>query len=322
VIDTCKDLGLELSISSLNIGLKFILSLDPIRHTDLQVSTRNDILRKKKVPRQLEDAYNLAANYVVKHKVVNQHQKQVSFIGHADVLLNNKNNKKGTQQSNDKQTQNNGKKKSKDTKTKIICWGCGANSHTKDKCNNFDRWPIFAQECAERAMKKAQSGNDQQELNTFGFNDLQQICVAVDTTVSEDVLVSANALSREDIILIGGTTTNIFCNVKLLTDFRGEDNYILVKGMGGKTLKTNVSGYCKPFGREWVQKDATVNILSFGYMEDRYKIEYIQNGGFQLIFKIIIIYSRKHLSIPLDHLYTSLIVNNILLQQWKLYQSV
>jgi hypothetical protein len=75
------------------------------------------------------------------------------------------------------------------------------------------------------------------------------------------------------IILDNCSTTDIFCNRKILSNIRDADTTLKIHCNAGSKVIRKV-GTLHNYGMVWYSKDAISNILSLAQVEDRFPVKY------------------------------------------------
>eukprot|EP01033_Poteriospumella_lacustris_P011150 gene11150-7933_t len=270
---------------------QFIMSLDPARFADLQVTFRNKVLS---CPDTLEDAYLVASEWVI---VPRQSPGNKSITGHAAFHIqtaahafitkshdpkNQKDKKREDKRDKPKEKEAE-KQKDKKIIPKTPCRACGQK--------HFKRF--LEQQSAEGAMVTQSSTgviedeDDNDAMLTeyakqFKTNSVQFNLVVNEVRVSESVLIAGQDLSGNTVLLDNQATKGVFGNTKLLSNIRSIRTSTTFSGVGG-TIKTNQVGFFKPM-QLWVHvaEGLGFNVLSFSEVEQKHNINYVRKEAFHV----------------------------------------
>ena len=90
---------------------------------------------------------------------------------------------------------------------------------------------------------------------------------------SEFSAVQGNAEMRNWVLLDSQSTVDLFCNPKLVTDIREEDDQLILATNAGNLI-TNQKATVPGYGKVWFKEEAMTNVFSLANMEKRHHITY------------------------------------------------
>ena len=256
-------------------AIDFIKGLDRNRYAafiaDLENSTNAyGILN---YPENLLAAYTMASNFQVVRAVTSGSNANAVFLSSADYAPKNKakNNKKNSewtksdQRKSEKKSNHSGEMKSH-KKPPSPCEIC-AGDHWNRDC------PMLAK-CKKHLDKK--KSNKAKETVVVAVED-QESDYESDTCFTlieaQTILASSSTkLCKHDVLLDNQATTSIFREASLLSNIREGDYSLVIQGIGGCEVKTNLIGDFGAFGPVNYCPDAIANVLSFAEVKDNHRV--------------------------------------------------
>lgn len=115
---------------------------------------------------------------------------------------------------------------------------------------------------ADKALLTKTAGLSPAE-DDYDYEDERDVAYVM---TSETVL-----FSRDDVLLDGQASVNVFCNQKLLRNVRRSDKDVILNGVqsGVDGVKINQEGDFEDVGKVYYSNKSTANILSYAVMVDQ-----------------------------------------------------
>ena len=253
----------------------FINKLDANKYGNLKKELQNDYAKgKNNYPGTVLEAYKLLTNYRYEKRNGNSNYFR---RGNQNALAFN-------------QTGNNGNQNNRNNKREIKCYNCGEIGHIAPKCPKKKETQNTNVE-GETASTGTNNNNDESktsrenvEENDFGFlimqtgkekDSIEEIKIKGDVQLLNKM--EANDL-RELLLLDNQSTTDLFCDKKLLRDIKQVQGSCTIITNGGQ-ITTNKKGYLKNYGYVWYHPEAITNILSLSNVIKKYKVTFNSVNG-------------------------------------------
>jgi hypothetical protein len=182
----------------------------------------------------------------------------------------------------------NGKGDSNDWHKDATCHECGKKGHICPNCPNFNKTVTDDDDddaadkkaAKKKSYKKKKAKKDKKQV-AFSQQEADDDESAIESSDNESDsdfsfcnttnMLKANL--RSMILLDNQSTTDLFCNRRLVSKVWTCKESMTIEGNGG-TLTTNQKALIKNYGKVWFHKDAITNILSLKRVTEKYRVTY------------------------------------------------
>ena len=259
------------------LAYAFIYRLDYNRYQGMKKELMNDYAKgKDNYPTTVLDAYNLIVNYKYDRR-----QRPATSNDTEGLSFNQQGETSGNRFRN------------------VTCYNCGEKGHIAPNCTKKQRDTTNNTNGEETSGEEEKTAT-KQEKTVFFQDDVDeedelQFCTVdqletsesdstgefcfVDVNETHIAFASKNKLDLRNVLLLDNqSTTDLFCNEKILHNIREVAGKCTVVTNGG-TIETRLKGTLKGYGEVWYHPGAITNILSLSNVKKKYKITFNSEDG-------------------------------------------
>ena len=244
------------------VAYAFIYKSDNDRYNKLKEELQNDYMKgNNNYPDTLVEAYQMLTNYrQPNNKKLGTKSSGVSFAQQGK----NKNSK-----GNNSRNSNNNNKFAD-----YECYKCHKKGHIASNCpDNKGTTNTNVQSNADSTTESEKNHEGTQNFNLGVISDRGNYSFIEHATVSN----IDSKIMRDWNLLDNQSTTDIFCNSRLLENIHDTNEKMTLHSNGG-TLITTQKGILDGYGEVWYHPDAITNILSMSNVKQKYRVTYDSHG--------------------------------------------
>jgi len=285
----------ELKAQQKFLGISFLLGGRSDMYEDLVIDLENDYLKGNDYfPSSVNEAYQLMSNFSKKKGSVGAPQVQRKYNGLGFL----QNSATSFFQKSDKSTLVPGVDGI--THKDVQCWTCKSTGHYSNKCpkkgsvNLLQTAPANHDGFSGHLEHDGNPDVDDNDSIAFGFLKVSFSQLKHDWT--DDV----QGINKNWVLLDSQSNCDIFCNKNLLSNVRKEQGPGLTLQTNGGSLKTDLVGDVKGYGKVWYDSSSLANILSLANVRKRFSIT-MATGPNDPVPKIIVHKSNGEKMIFFEH---------------------
>ena len=260
------------------LGISFLLGGRNDMYEDLVIDLENDYLKgNDHFPSSVNEEYQLMSNFSKKKgsvgaPQVNRRYNGVGFLQNSTTGSDKSSLVPGVDGITHKDIQ---------------CWTCKGTGHYSNKCPNKGSVNLLQTAPANHdgfsGHLDHQGNPDVSDTESIAFGFLQVSFSQLKHDWTDDV----QNISKNWVLLDSQSNCDIFCNKNLLTNIRQEKGPGLTLQTNGGTLKSDLVGDVKGYGKVWYNPASLANILSLANVRKRFHIT-MATGPSDPVPKIIV----------------------------------